>query len=694
MQSILTSILRFQQVITVILLCQLFIFLVGCGHSVEDVSKTPTPPVEPIEAPPSKVSAPLNDELKDAQLKSLGLQAKLILDDTTEYDMDINNGEATWQSADLPVQSPYDVTVRFEIEVGSNPSTYLVVAQANANHDFAVETTKTFQASDLSIAFDADDDSMSNLAEFLVGGHPANAAPTLLSEAQITVLENSTNVLTVQAISPRTDPVVYSIVLNDNDLFAIIPETGVLSFKTAIVYGTNNQYSVTVRANDGSFTAEQTIAVTVTDVFDLKVDTGLKQLQFHWSAAPGASYYKILQNLDGGGVFTELPDSGSIASLNYNQPIAVHLFDQVNTSFKLQAYDSSDSIIRESAAIGVAAKLNGAIGYLKSTLPTAGDWFGFAVALSADGNTLVVGAYGENNFAGVVHVFSHATGAWLPQGSVKAPNSEEWDRFGVAVTLSADGNTLVVGASNEDSDAKGVYDASAVPVDNNSAPDAGAVYVYGRASNADAFSHQAYIKAPNSEEGDFFGIAVALSADGNTLVVGATSEDSDAKGVYDALAVPDNNSAPDSGAVYVFGRATNAEAFDSQAYIKAPNRGNADWFGVAVTLSADGNILVVGARSESSAAQGVSITPAEPDDNRKLSAGAVYVYGRASNIDAYTPQAYVKAPNSGASDLFGYAVALSADGNTLVVGAYHEESSDPVDPDDNGASSAGAVYLY
>ena len=380
----------------------------------------------------------------------------------------------------------------------------------------------------------------------------------------------------------------------------------------------------------------------------------------------------------------------------------------------------------------------------------------------------MVGAYGENNFAGVVHVFSHATGAWLPQGSVKAPNSEEWDRFGVAVTLSADGNTLVVGASNEDSDAKGVYDALAVP-DNNSAPDsgavyvfgratnaeafdsqayikapnrgnadwfgvavtlsadgntlvvgarsessaaqgvsitpvepddngepgAGAVYVYGRASNVDVFASQAYVKAPNSAKGDYFSRAVALSADGNTLVVGATSKDNNAKGVYDApAAVPDNNSAPDAGAVYVYGRASNAEAFAYQAYIKAPNSGVFDQFGVAVTLSADGNTLVVGAMYEDSAAQGVSITPAEPDDNRKLSAGAVYVYGRASNIDAYTPQAYVKAPNSGASDLFGYAVALSADGNTLVVGAYHEESSDPVDPDDNGASSAGAVYLY
>ena len=104
---------------------------------------------------------------------------------------------------------------------------------------------------------------------------------------------------------------------------------------------------------------------------------------------------------------------------------------------------------------------------------------------------------------------------------IKASNTGTEDLFGFATALSADGNTLVVGVRDEDSSATGINGNQL----DNSATDAGAVYVYVRNANGVWFQ-QAYLKASNTGAGDWFGRSVAISADGLTLAVGATGEDS------------------------------------------------------------------------------------------------------------------------------------------------------------------------
>src|SRR5690606_19867542 len=99
------------------------------------------------------------------------------------------------------------------------------------------------------------------------------------------------------------------------------------------------------------------------------------------------------------------------------------------------------------------------------------------------------------------------------------------------------------------------------------------------------WSQQAYIKASNTDAGDWFGFGVALSGDGNTLAVSANSEDSNATGIDGDQA---DNSAPDAGAVYVFVRDGQAQ-WSQQAYIKASNAEADDGFGYSVALSRDGN---------------------------------------------------------------------------------------------------------
>jgi cysteine-rich repeat protein len=258
---------------------------------------------------------------------------------------------------------------------------------------------------------------------------------------------------------------------------------------------------------------------------------------------------------------------------------------------------------------------------------------------------------------------------------IKASNTGGGDDHGSSVALSADGNTLAVGAEFEDSAATGVNGDQA----SNAAPGSGAVYVYVRAGST--WVQQAYVKASNPNKDDHFGISVALSADGSTLAVGATGEDS-ASG-----ADPASNAVSASGAVYVFARTGTAWA--QQAYVKASNPGVDDQFGSAVALSGDGATLAVGAVSEDSAATGIGGD--EADDNAD-DAGAAYVFTRTDAT--WTQQAYIKAANAGEGDNFGASVALSNDGATLAVGADLEDSGKPDDATDDSAPLAGAAYVF
>jgi len=137
-----------------------------------------------------------------------------------------------------------------------------------------------------------------------------------------------------------------------------------------------------------------------------------------------------------------------------------------------------------------------------------------------------------------VYVFSRSTGTWAQQAYVKASNASAGDRFGFSLALSADGNSLAVGAYQEDSNATGIDGNQA----NDLAVNSGAVYVFSRSGST--WSQQAYVKASNTAANDNFGYAVALSGDGNTLAVGAHNEDSNATGINGIQA---NNSAVDPG---------------------------------------------------------------------------------------------------------------------------------------------------
>ena len=197
----------------------------------------------------------------------------------------------------------------------------------------------------------------------------------------------------------------------------------------------------------------------------------------------------------------------------------------------------------------------------------------------------------------------------------------------------------------------------------------------------------AYVKASNPTSGDQFGMKIALSADGSTMVIGAPLESSAATGVNGNEL---DESVPGAGAVYVFTR--KGTLWVQQAYLKASNPGVIDEFGISVALSADGSTLAVGAILEDSASTGINGNDA---DETAKDAGAVYVFTRKGTT--WAQDAYVKASNTGPGDQFGQAVALSADGLTLAVSALLESSAATGingNDADNSAANSGAVYVY
>lgn len=324
--------------------------------------------------------------------------------------------------------------------------------------------------------------------------------------------------------------------------------------------------------------------------------------------------------------------------------------------------------------------------FIKASNAEQNDYFGLSVAISGD--TLVVGAPFEDSAAtgvngdqsnelgrdaGAAYVFVKSGGTWVQQAYLKASNSDIHDEFGQSVAI--DGDRIVVGAPEESSSATGVDGDET----DNSILSAGAAYVFERTGTV--WSQVAYLKASNPEFDDKFGCSVAVT--GDTVVVGARLEDSDADGINGDES---NNDALRSGAAYVF-RLTSG-VWSQEAYLKASNSGGQDFF--ARSLAASGDTIVVGANGERNSAQGINVPPGTYDANNS---GAAYVFVRTGAV--WNQEAHIKSSNSEYGDAFGWGIAI--DDDLLAVCARGEESAATgVDGDalDNSASSSGAAYIY
>lgn len=245
--------------------------------------------------------------------------------------------------------------------------------------------------------------------------------------------------------------------------------------------------------------------------------------------------------------------------------------------------------------------------------------FGWSVALSEDGSTALIGQLGNcpgGHCIGAAFVYQRsAGGTWSPEGTLR-PSNPNARSFGGSLDLSADGNTVLIGAW-------GTQCAGSFTC--------GSAYIFTRSSGV--WSQQAELIPSDPQPLAFFG-TVDLAVDGTSALIGASGEASD--------------DASHPGAVYAF--AQSGGAWTEVQKITGGSSG--DQFGSAVSLSSDGLSALVGAFSTDCTRR---------DDN----CGAVYRLAHQGETWS-TPQ-YLRSFFPGA--LRGFSVALSSDGRTGLVGA-------------------------
>jgi hypothetical protein len=272
---------------------------------------------------------------------------------------------------------------------------------------------------------------------------------------------------------------------------------------------------------------------------------------------------------------------------------------------------------------------------------TLGDAFGISASLSADGKTALIGAFGDmidgKPNQGSAYVFVRSNGVWTEQQKLVASDGEASDRFGVAVSLSADGNVALVGAHYDTVSGKSMQ---------------GSAYVFVRSNGV--WTEQQKLVASDGAAQDNFGGSVTLSSDGNTVVVGADGDDVEGKS--------------NQGSAYVFVRSNGV--WTEQQKLVASDSAAQDNFGSSVSLSSDGYTVAIGAYGD--------------DIEGKSNQGSAYMFVR--NNGLWAEQQKLVASDGTAQDNFGLEVALSADSSTVLVGVPFENIS--------GSSYQGSAYIY
>jgi hypothetical protein len=540
--------------------------------------------------------------------------------------------------------------------------------------------------------------------------------------------------------------------------------------------------------------------------------TQTKNFSFSWNDTNDVDHYVLTENTDGSSGFSPVEATISADDQNFNH--IVPLYKRTNAQYILQTcYSIDDSDCIDSNTISVNNALIESIGYFKSDRVEDGR-FGTAVALSADGTTLAVGAVKDNSGGtginpsptatdnpdtGAVYIFTRENEIWNKQAYIKASADtiQSNSNFGASLSLSDDGSTLAVGASAFD-----IEEANL-----NFIRDVGAVFVYSRidttwqrnaflnfrdplhhfgqslalSGNGSALavsgtgkdSVHVYFKTGNtwnlqkqidspylSTNMTLFGSSLAFNSSGTLLAIGVSGDDSNALGLDGDQ---DNTAALNSGAVFTYrsesvllNNGVNSTSWLQNQYIKASNLvqgfgisldfnrsgtvlavattsapsvndpavntgavymfstgffnnfgsnleqqaivsaensdGEADSFD-RLSLSGDGNTLIVGADLEDSQSVGID---GDQNNNNASQAGAAYVFTR-SGFNNWQQTSYIKASNTDSGDIFGRAVAISGDGNTIAIGATGERSSAigiGGEQSDNSEILSGAVYLY
>ncbi len=232
--------------------------------------------------------------------------------------------------------------------------------------------------------------------------------------------------------------------------------------------------------------------------------------------------------------------------------------------------------------------------------------FGTSVALSPDGNTALVGASEDNGNVGAAWVFTRSGSKWTEQQKLTGAGESGEGRFGGSVALSQDGETALIGA----------------PDDNG---DFGAAWAFTRSGSK--WTEQQKLEGTGENGQADFGWSVALSSEGDTALIGGVNDN---KGL---------------GAAWVFTRSGSKWA---QQGSKLPGDRTPEGFGASVALSSDGDTALIGGEGDGSFI------------------GAAWVYTRSGST--WSEQQKLTATGGTNQSRFGRSVALSPEGNTALIG--------------------------
>ena len=266
------------------------------------------------------------------------------------------------------------------------------------------------------------------------------------------------------------------------------------------------------------------------------------------------------------------------------------------------------------------------------------DYFGTSVSISGD--TIVVGAYGDDDnghLSGSAYVFQKSGSTWSQVAKLLPSDGMYGDKFGQSVSISASGTTAVIGAPYKHSNSS-----------------AGVVYVFDRPSGwSGTLNENALLLASDGAQGDYLGDSVFIS--GDTVVAGAYGDD---------------DSGSRSGSAYVFEKPGSGwSGTINEAAKLLPSDGAAyDHFGGSVSLS--GDTVAIGA-------------PASDDDSGTDS-GSVYVFVKPGGGWAGTISEDAELLASDGSTNGGFGMSVSVSDDRIVVGALSDES---------GVSS-GSAYIF
>ncbi len=262
----------------------------------------------------------------------------------------------------------------------------------------------------------------------------------------------------------------------------------------------------------------------------------------------------------------------------------------------------------------------------------AGAKQGGAVALSADGNTFVVGGAADSSGRGAIWIFKRTNGSWAQFGAKLTPSdgtANPLPQFGTSVAVSANGDTVLVG---------GIGDAYQ-----------GAAWVFTR--DVGTYVQQGTKLVGTGAVGNAMqGYSVALSADGNTAAVGGAFDDTR------------------KGAAWIFKRSSGVWSQEGSKLVATGMIGTG-LLGYSIALSADGDLAVVGANG---------------DDINNSEMGATWIFGRSLGTWSQLGTKLVGTGYAGFAVGQGFRVAISADGSTAAVSA---------NKDDNNTRQ-GAVWIF